>query len=229
MSDPDHFKFHGDDHYLKTAQEMRQLFRDVEVACDNSLWIAERCDVEIEFGKPLLNFPLPEGFDDDADYPEAPAMEAQAVGRLIDRIVERLAYERHRDRQHEFSSYFLITWDLIKHARDTGIRVGPGRGSAAGCAVAYCLWITDLGPIKYDLLFERFLNPDRISMPDIDMDLTSRYRDEMIRYAAERYEATTSQIVVLHHQGQGGPCAARKIGSGTPMRWATRWPRPCRR
>ncbi len=86
-----------------------------------------------------------------------------------------------------FSSYFLITWDLIKFARDRGIRVGPGRGSAAGCAVAYTLWITDLDPIKYDLLFERFLNPSRVSMPDIDMDFDSRYRDEMIRYAAERY------------------------------------------
>jgi DNA polymerase III subunit alpha len=86
-----------------------------------------------------------------------------------------------------FASYFLITWDLIRHARDSRIRVGPGRGSAAGCAVAYCLRITDLDPIKYDLLFERFLNPSRISMPDIDMDFDSRYRDEMIRYAAERY------------------------------------------
>ncbi len=86
-----------------------------------------------------------------------------------------------------FSSYFLIVWDLIRHARESGIRVGPGRGSAAGCAVAYCLRITDLDPIQYDLLFERFLNPSRISMPDIDMDFDSRYRDEMIRYAAERY------------------------------------------
>ena len=86
-----------------------------------------------------------------------------------------------------FSSYFIITWDLIRHARDQGIRVGPGRGSAAGCAVAYCLSITDLDPIKYDLLFERFLNPSRVSMPDIDMDFDSRYRDEMIRYAAELY------------------------------------------
>ncbi len=86
-----------------------------------------------------------------------------------------------------FASYFLIVWDLIKHAKDNGIRVGPGRGSAAGCAVAYSLRITDLDPIRYDLLFERFLNPSRISMPDIDMDFDSRYRDEMIRYAAEKY------------------------------------------
>ena len=108
---------------------------------------------------------------------------------------DNLPTERRRAARYElkvindmgFASYFLITWDLIKHARDADIRVGPGRGSAAGCAVAYCLWITDLDPIKYDLLFERFLNPSRISMPDIDMDFDSRYRDEMIRYAAERY------------------------------------------
>ncbi|MBX3287532.1 MAG: DNA polymerase III subunit alpha, partial [Actinobacteria bacterium] len=191
MSDPDRFKFHGDDHYLKTAQEMRQLFGEIEVACDNSLWIAERCDVEIEFGKPLLpNFPLPEGFEDDAAYLRHLTMEGAKKrwgDPLPDSVVERLAYELTVIGNMGFSSYFLITWDLIKHARDARIRVGPGRGSAAGCAVAYCLWITDLDPIKYDLLFERFLNPDRISMPDIDMDFDSRYRDEMIRYAAERY------------------------------------------
>jgi DNA polymerase-3 subunit alpha len=191
MSDPDRFKFHGDDHYLKTAAEMRQLFAEIEVACDNSLWIAERCEVEIEFGKPLLpNFPLPEGFDDDAAYLKHLTMEGarKRWGEQIpEHIVERLAYELTVIGNMGFSSYFLITWDLIKHARDANIRVGPGRGSAAGCAVAYCLWITDLDPIKYDLLFERFLNPDRISMPDIDMDFDSRYRDEMIRYAAERY------------------------------------------
>ena len=191
MSDPDRFKFHGDDHYLKTSQEMRHLFSEIEVACDNSLWIAERCDVEIEFGKPLLpDFPLPEGFEDDAEYLRHLTMEGAKKrwgDPLPDSVVERLAYELTVIGNMGFSSYFLITWDLIKHARDAKIRVGPGRGSAAGCAVAYCLWITDLDPIKYDLLFERFLNPDRISMPDIDMDFDSRYRDEMIRYAAERY------------------------------------------
>ncbi|WP_426572607.1 DNA polymerase III subunit alpha [Aquihabitans sp. McL0605] len=202
MSDPDRFKFHGDDHYLKTSQEMRQLFSEVEVACDNSLWIAERCNVEIEFGKPLLpNFPLPEGFENDAEYLRHLTMEGakKRWGDVLpDSVVERLAYELTTIENMGFSSYFLITWDLIKHARDTNIRVGPGRGSAAGCAVAYCLWITDLDPIKYDLLFERFLNPSRISMPDIDMDFDSRYRDEMIRYAAERYgRDRVAQIVTF--------------------------------
>ena len=191
MSDPDRFKFHGDQHYLKTAAEMRWLFDEVPEACDNTLWIAERCDVEIEFGKPQLpNFPLPPGFADDTEYLRHLTFEGakERWGQQVpDHIVERLVYELQVIADMGFSSYFLIVWDLIKHARDNGIRVGPGRGSAAGCAVAYTLRITDLDPIEYDLLFERFLNPSRISMPDIDMDFDSRFRDEMIRYAAEKY------------------------------------------
>jgi DNA polymerase III subunit alpha len=191
MSDPNRFKFHGDEHYLKTAAEMRSLFGELPEACDNSLWIAERCNVEIDFGKPQLpNFPLPEGFATDSEYLRhltfAGARERWGE-QVPDAAVERLAYELKVIEDMGFSSYFLIVWDLIAHARRSGIRVGPGRGSAAGCAVAYTLRITDLDPIRYDLLFERFLNPSRISMPDIDMDFDSRYRDEMIRYAAERY------------------------------------------
>ncbi len=191
MSDPDRFKFHGDQHYLKSAAEMRWLFNEVPEACDNTLWIAERCNVEIEFGNPQLpNFPLPEGFTDGAEYLRHLTFEGakERWGETVpDHIVERLVYELQVIADMGFSSYFLIVWDLIKHARDNNIRVGPGRGSAAGCAVAYTLRITDLDPIEYDLLFERFLNPSRSSMPDIDMDFDSRYRDEMIRYAAEKY------------------------------------------
>ena len=191
VSDPDRFRFHGDDHYLKSAGEMRRLFSDVEVACDNTLWVAERCNVEIEFGAPQLpDFPLPEGFDSDDDYLRHLTMEGASRrwgSALSDSVTDRLLYELRVIGDMGFSSYFLITWDLIRHARDANIRVGPGRGSAAGCAVAYSLWITDLDPIRYDLLFERFLNPSRVSMPDIDMDFDSRFRDEMIRYAAEKY------------------------------------------
>ncbi|MFK7918331.1 MAG: DNA polymerase III subunit alpha [Ilumatobacter sp.] len=202
MSDPKRFKFSGTDHYLKTAAEMRYLFREVPTACDNSLWIAERANVEIEFGKPLLpNFPLPEGFADDEAYLRFLTQEGaeKRWGKEVPAAaVERLAYELSVICDMGFASYFLITWDLIKHARDNNIRVGPGRGSAAGCAVAYCLWITDLDPIEYDLLFERFLNPSRISMPDIDMDFETRYRDEMISYAAERYgREHVAQIVTF--------------------------------
>jgi DNA polymerase-3 subunit alpha len=191
LSDPKRFKFEGQEHYLKSAAEMRYLFRELPEACDNTLWIAERADVTIEFGNALLpDFPVPDGFADDREYLAHLTFEGakQRWGDPLPSAArDRIAYELKVIADMGFSSYFLIVWDLIRHARESGIRVGPGRGSAAGCAVAYCLRITDLDPIKYDLLFERFLNPSRISMPDIDMDFDSRYRDEMIRYAAERY------------------------------------------
>ena len=192
LSDPKRFKFEGQEHYLKTAAEMRYLFRDIPEACDNTLWIAERAEVNIEFGKPQLpNFPKrPAEFADDAAYLDHLTWEGAKMrwGEVLPSVVvERIAYELQVIKNMGFASYFLIVGDLIAHAKNNGIRVGPGRGSAAGCAVAYCLRITELDPIKYDLLFERFLNPSRISMPDIDMDFDSRYRDEMIRYAAETY------------------------------------------
>ena len=191
QSGDERFKFKGEGHYLKSADEMRRLFTERPDACDNTLLIAQRANVEIEFGKPQLpKFDVPAGFESDTDYLRHLTMEgakARWGSALTDTVVERLMYELKVIDDMGFSSYFLIVWDLIKHARDSNIRVGPGRGSAAGCAVAYCLRITDLDPIKYDLLFERFLNPSRISMPDIDMDFDSRYRDEMIRYASERY------------------------------------------
>ncbi|MBV9256237.1 MAG: DNA polymerase III subunit alpha, partial [Actinobacteria bacterium] len=181
--DPNRFKFDGDEHYLKTAVEMRELFREVPEACDNTLWIAERAKVEIEFGKVQLpNFPLPEGFTDDDGYLRHLAFEGarERYGSVLGGdVVERLEYELRVISDMGFSSYFLIVWDLIHHAKSNGIRVGPGRGSAAGSIVAYVLRIVDLDPIKYDLLFERFLNPGRKQMPDIDMDFDERYRSEM--------------------------------------------------
>ncbi len=202
LADTDRLKFHGDQHYLKSAGEMRRLFEDVPSACDNSLWIAERTDVTIEFGQPKLpDFPLPEGFATDTEYLRHLTYEGAKKRwgpTLPVHAAERLDYELGVIDNMGFSAYFLITWDLIKFARDNGIRVGPGRGSAAGCAVAYSLWITDLDPIKYDLLFERFLNPSRVSMPDIDMDFDTRFRDNMIRYAAEKYgRDNVAQIVTF--------------------------------
>ena len=191
LTDEDRLKFHGDDHYLKTTAEMRSLFDGLDGACDNTLWIPERSDVNIEFGKPRLpHFEVPEEYGSDRAYLEHLTL-AGARERwgdpLPEQVADRLAYELEVINNMGFASYFLITWDLIAYARRRGIRVGPGRGSAAGCAVAYSLRITDLDPIRYDLLFERFLNPSRVSMPDIDMDFDSRYRDELIEYAAERY------------------------------------------
>ncbi|MCB1257150.1 MAG: PHP domain-containing protein, partial [Microthrixaceae bacterium] len=156
ISDTNRFHFEGDHHYLKSAAEMRHLFREVEQACDNSLWIAERCDLQIDFADPLLpNFPLPEGFANDTEYLHHLTFTGARKrwgDNLPEAVVDRLTYELKTIADMGFSSYFLVTWDLIRHAREANIRVGPGRGSAAGCAVAYCLWITDLDPIRYDLL-----------------------------------------------------------------------------
>ncbi len=197
IDDPKRFKFDGEEHYLKSAAEMRRLFEALPEACDNTLWIAERASVEIEPGLPTLpEFPVPEEFrrptyEDSATaylrhLTYAGARERYAAA-LPDAVVERLDYELGVIEKMGFSAYFLVVWDLIAYARRSNIRVGPGRGSAAGCCVAYCLRIVDLDPIRYDLLFERFLNPGRKSMPDIDMDFDERYRAEMIRYATERY------------------------------------------
>ncbi|MCI3949238.1 MAG: dnaE, partial [Acidimicrobiales bacterium] len=191
MDDPARFQLEGEEHYLKTAAEMRRQFGEVPEACDNTLLIAERADVTIEFGKPQLPaFPLPPGQPDDASYlrslSEQGARERYGAPLPAD-VQSRLDYELGVIDGMGFSAYFLIVWDLIAHARRSGIRVGPGRGSAAGSLVSYCLRITDIDPLRYDLLFERFLNPGRRSMPDIDMDFDDRFRDEMIRYAAERY------------------------------------------
>ncbi len=191
ISDKNRLKFHGDSHYLKSAAEMRHLFSYIPEACRNTLEIADRAEVSIEFGKPQLpHFEVPEGYKDDTEYLHHLTM-AGARERWGDplpaQVAERLAFELEIITNMGFASYFLITWDLIAYARRRGIRGGPGRGSAAGCAVAYSLRITDLDPIRYDLLFERFLNPSRVSMPDIDMDFDSRYRDEVINYAADRY------------------------------------------
>jgi len=190
LDDPNRFKFDAEEFYLKTADQMRGLFADLPEACDNTLLVAERANVEIEFGKPdLPAFPVPDGYDEDTYLRELTLEGAK------DRygpspglhVLERLEYELGVIKDMGFSAYFLVVWDLVRYARSRSIRVGPGRGSAAGSCVAYCLRIVDVDPIRYDLLFERFLNPGRKEMPDIDMDFDERYRGEMIRYAAQRY------------------------------------------
>jgi DNA polymerase-3 subunit alpha len=208
VADPDRFRFESDQHYLKSAAEMRYLFREVPQACDNTLIIAERANVTIEFDNDgLPEFPLPEGFHADTHKEGATRYLRELTYRgalerygdtLSDEVRTRLDYELGVIADMGFSDYFLVVWDLIRHAHDKGIRVGPGRGSSAGCCVAYCLRIVDLDPLRYGLFFERFLNPGRRSMPDIDMDFDERYRGDMIRYAAERYGADhVAQIVTF--------------------------------
>ncbi|MBF6556076.1 MAG: DNA polymerase III subunit alpha [Acidimicrobiales bacterium] len=208
IDDPKRFKFEGEEHYLKSAAEMRQLFAELPEACDNTLLIAERASVEIDFGRPSLpRFPVPDEFtgvtyeERAADYLRSLSIEGakERYGLPVPaEVMTRLDYELGVIRDMGFSAYFLVVWDLIRFARSRGIRVGPGRGSAAGCCVAYCLQIVDLDPIRYDLLFERFLNPGRVQMPDIDMDFDERYRGDMIKYAADRYGSDhVAQIVTF--------------------------------
>jgi len=201
VDDPKRFKFEGDQHYLKTAAEMRSLFAEVPESCDNTLAVAERVDVEIEFGHvELPHFDLPPGVTD-SEYLRGLTLEGarRRYGAPIPGdVLQRVDHELGVIDRMGLSTYFLVVWDLINHARQKGIRVGPGRGSAAGCCVAYCLRIVDLDPIRYGLIFERFLNEGRREMPDIDMDFDERYRAEMIRYAAERYGSDhVAQIVTF--------------------------------
>jgi len=208
LSDTNRFKFDGTEHYLKSASEMRHLFSELPEACDNTLLIAERADVQIELGKPSLpEFPVPDHFvgeqyEDRAllylrDLTMTGAKERYGAS-VPAHVVERIEYELGVIGNMGFAAYFLVVWDLIKYARDNHIRVGPGRGSAAGCCVAYCLKIVDIDPIKYDLLFERFLNPGRRQMPDIDMDFDERYRSVVMRYAADKYGSDrVAQVVTF--------------------------------
>ncbi|NND85714.1 MAG: DNA polymerase III subunit alpha [Acidimicrobiia bacterium] len=198
------FRFNGGpDYYLKTAAEMRSLFPEDEFpgACDNTLWIAERADVQLEFDKILLpEFPVPAGATElgylrDLVYAGA---KKRYGDPLSDEVRDRIEHELRIIEDMGFPAYFLIVWDLIRYAKDRGIRCGPGRGSAAGAIVAYCLEITDLDPIAYGLIFERFLNPGRKEMPDIDMDFDERYRADVIQYAAEKYGSDhVAQIITF--------------------------------
>ena len=189
LRDPNRWKFPSDDYYLKSPEEMRSLFHDTPHACDNTLKIAARCNVEIQFGKfQMPEFPLPEGFSD-ADYLRDLCYEKlpDRYETLTDEIKARLDYELKVIHDMGFDGYFLIVHDFINFARSKKIPVGPGRGSAAGSLVAYLLEITALDPIKYNLLFERFLNPERVTLPDIDVDLCYMRRVEVIDYVRKRY------------------------------------------
>jgi DNA polymerase-3 subunit alpha len=224
QSDPKRLRFDSEEFYLKSAQEMRDVFREYPEACDNTLRIAERCELDLVYGSRapaeeryhLPEFETPEGLNRDLYLRKL--VQDGAVARyttVTPEIQNRIDHELGVITSMGFGGYFLIVWDLIRHAREQGIRVGPGRGSAAGSVVSYCLRITDLDPLKYGLIFERFLNPERISMPDIDMDFDERRRDEVIRYATQKYGADhVAQIVTFQtiKGKQGIRDAARVLG-----------------
>jgi len=190
MDDPKRFKFTGDSFYLKSGAEMRSLWNELPEACDNTLLIAERCNVEFNEGADLMpRSEVPAGESEQSWLvKEVELGLAQRFnGDIPDSHRKQATYEVDVICQMGFPGYFLVTADLVRYAKREGIRVGPGRGSAAGSIVAWALGITELDPIRHGLLFERFLNPERVSMPDIDMDFDERRRGDMIRYATEKY------------------------------------------
>jgi DNA polymerase-3 subunit alpha len=199
LADPKRFKFENGEFYLKDAATMRRLFKDIEEACDNTLVIAERCNTTLRENENLLpKFPVPSGETEDSWLVKEAhrGLREKFTGEIPAGHIERLNYELEVMTKMGFPGYFLVVADLVSHAKSEGIRVGPGRGSAAGSLVSYALGITALDPIKHGLLFERFLNPERISMPDIDLDFDERRRGEMIRYATNKYgDDRVAQII----------------------------------
>jgi DNA polymerase-3 subunit alpha len=199
LADPKRFKFDNSEFYLKTAKQMRELFKDFPESCDNTLLIAERCNTTMREGENLLpQFPVPNNESEDSWLIKQAnlGLAKKMDGKVPANYQERLNFELDVMIKMGFPGYFLVVADLCNHAREVGIRVGPGRGSAAGSLVSYALGITGLDPIKFGLLFERFLNPERISMPDIDLDFDERRRSEMIQYATTKYgDDRVAQII----------------------------------
>ena len=208
VADEDRMRYEGGQYYVKSEEEMLRLFPYARQAIENTHKIAERCHVDIEFGKyKLPEFPVPEGYDA-WSYLNKLTRDGliRHYGHPDESLVERLEYELKTIKNMGFVDYFLIVWDFIHYAKSHGIAVGPGRGSAAGSLVSYCLGITDLDPLKYSLLFERFLNPNRVTMPDIDVDFCYERRQEVIDYVVGKYgKERVVQIVTF------GTMAARGV------------------
>ena len=212
MSDGQRMKFATDQFYFKTAEEMSEVFRELPDAVSRTVTIAERCNVKIQrVTNPFPEFKVPEGHTTDSYFEKvaregfltrAPLLERQAKENRLRHPISvyesRLTSELEMIKKMRFAGYFLIVWDFIHYARAQGVPVGPGRGSAAGSLVSYALHITDVDPLQYDLLFERFLNPERISMPDIDIDFCMRRRGEVIDYVRQKYgDKSVAQIITF--------------------------------
>jgi DNA polymerase III subunit alpha len=225
LADTDRLKFDTEEFYVKSPEQMRELFRDHPEACDATLEIAESVEPVPALERPLVEhteplhvprFEPPGGGDLEGYLQELADRGArERYGQVTPEVRDRLEDELRIICDMGFAGYFLIVWDLIRFAREHGIRVGPGRGSAAGSVVSYCLRITDLDPLRYGLIFERFLNPERKLMPDIDMDFDERRRDEVIRYVADRYgHDHVAQIITFQtiKGKQGIRDAARVLG-----------------
>jgi DNA polymerase-3 subunit alpha len=189
LKNPAHWRFDTNEFYFKTPEEMAKDFPGLEHALERTLEVADRCDVELDLGRILLpTFPVPEGrdaFDYLVELCEKGLV--KRYGKATPELQDRLRFELKTVREMGFADYFLIVWDFIRFAKSNGVSVGPGRGSSAGSLAAYCLEITDVDPIRYGLLFERFLNPARKDLPDMDIDFSVAGRDHVINYVAEKY------------------------------------------
>lgn len=214
VEDEGTLEFGSEEFYLKSQEEMAALFPDVPEAIENTGKIADRCDVELEFGKTKLPaFTTPDGSDNQAFFQKL--CREGLVRRYGDGVTQelrdRLEYEMNTIAQMGYVNYYLIVWDFIRYAQSVGIPVGPGRGSGVGSLAAYCVGITNVDPMRYDLLFERFLNPERVSMPDFDIDFSDERRDEMIDYVVDKYGADhVAQIVTFGTMAARG--ALRDVG-----------------
>ena len=201
LTDPKRFKFDADNFYLRSAEEMYALFGDIPGACENTLEIAERCNVEFNTKANYMpNFPVPEGENEESWFVKEveKGLHYRFPDGVPDKVRKQAEYEVGVITYMGFPGYFLVVADFINWAKRNGIRVGPGRGSGAGSMVAYAMRITDLNPLDHDLIFERFLNPDRVSMPDFDVDFDDRRRGEVIDYVTEKYgEEKVAQIVTF--------------------------------
>jgi DNA polymerase-3 subunit alpha len=210
MSDVNRMKFATDQFYFKTAEEMARVFHELPDAVSRTVTIAERCRVKIQrVDNPFPEFQVPESHTANSYFEKVvregfawrlPQLETLAAKGLLrqplDSYERRLSSEIEMIKQMNFAGYFLIVWDFIHYARTQGVPVGPGRGSAAGSLVSYALRITDIDPLQYDLLFERFLNPERVSLPDIDIDFCYRRRGEVIEYVRKKYgDQCVAQII----------------------------------
>nr|BCX01064.1 MAG: DNA-directed DNA polymerase [Bacteroidota bacterium] len=214
LHDPNRLRFEQQEFYFKSPEEMARLFQDVPEALENTVRLAESCSFELRFGDVLLPYyQLPPGFADMNAYLEHLAFEGarRRYGELTPPVEERLRFELSVIAQMGYAGYFLIVQDLTTEARRRGVWVGPGRGSAAGSLVAYCLGITNVDPLRYDLLFERFLNPERVSMPDIDIDFDDRGRQLVIDYVVEKY-GRESVCQIITFGTMGARSAVRDVG-----------------
>ncbi|GAA1614327.1 DNA polymerase III subunit alpha [Leucobacter chromiireducens subsp. chromiireducens] len=199
LDDPNRFQFSGSGYYLKTAAEMRHIFREMPEACDNTLRIAERCSSEFNTSANYMpRYPVPEGENEESWFIKEveKGLHYRYPNGIPDAVRKQAEYETGVITQMGFPGYFLVVADFINWSKDNGIRVGPGRGSGAGSMAAYAMRITDLDPLQHGLIFERFLNPDRVSMPDFDVDFDDRRRGEVIKYVTEKYgDERVAQIV----------------------------------